>query len=135
MEVDFRLLRTHGERMCGGVFHVEHYVDFVMGLAARTEADLGHGEQWANGEREAHFLEAFAGQCARGGLIEFDVPAREVEVALLDVAAEEHGVIGWPAQKCASEELDLPIICHAAELVLCGTRSTMRHEDGAWMPY
>lgn len=108
----------------GGVFHVEHQVEFVMGLVARTKADLGHGEQWARIEREGHFFAAFPGQCARGGLAKLDVAAGEVVVALWDVAAEEHGAVGGPPQKCACEEFDLPIICHAAGPVLCGTCST-----------
>lgn len=125
IERDSGFLRRDIARHVGWVFHVEHEVEFVMGLVVRTEADLGHGEQWAHGEGEGHFLEAFQGQCARGGLAEFDVAAGEVVVVPGHVAAEEHGVVVGPPQKCARKKFYLPIICHAAEPVLCGTCSTL----------
>lgn len=101
----------------GGVFHVEHQVDLMVWLAVRTEADLGDGKEGAGVECEAGFLEELPGECARSGLVEFNVAAGQVVIALGDVATEEHGAVGGSTEKCARKELGLPIICHDAEPV------------------
>lgn len=115
VECDACFLCAHFESVGRGVFHVEHQVDFVMGRFVRTEADLSHGEEWAGVEGEACFLEELPYECARGRLIELDVAARQIVIALGDVATEEHGAVRGATQKCARKELDLPIICHDAE--------------------
>lgn len=80
-----------GDGVVGGaeVFHVEHEVQLVAGLALLEEADLGGEEVGADPGVEAGLLLELPGECVRGGLAELDVPAGKVVVPVLAVLAEE----------------------------------------------
>lgn len=71
------------------MFHVEHEVEFVVGLAAVFEMVFGDEEEGADGDGEVGLLDEFAGEGLAGGFAELDVAAWEVVIAALDGFAEE----------------------------------------------
>ena len=97
------------------LFHVEHEVDLVVFLFAVVEALLAREQQGPHYNAKPAFLLHLAIERDAGGLGELDMPAGQVVVAVLHIAAEQHPPV--VCQQTAGDDLDRWGFGH--EIMIC----------------
>jgi hypothetical protein len=81
---------------CGGLAHtrgLKDQVQFVATLLALREGVLFNQQARAHADLDARFFDELAGQGRGCGFAELNVPARQVDVSLLCMAAQEHVMV------------------------------------------
>ncbi len=92
------------------LFHVEHEVDFMAHPLRAPEDLLGREQQGAGFYGLPAFFDHFAFEGDRGGLCELDMPSGQVEIAVLQVFAQQHSSL--MDEQAACDDLDMVFLGH-----------------------